>query len=410
MKAAAAIASNVDVAIVRLTVTEVSNEACIMLRSTLMALCAVLALSGPSWAQNYDTKAEQALLLDHGSGTVLFAKNADERVPPASLAKLMTMEVVFDRIRSGRLQLDELVTISEKAWREGGANSGGSTMFAELGSQVPVEDLVRGVIIQSGNDASIALAEHIGGTEDVFARLMTERARALGMEDSTFRNSTGLPDPEQLVTMRDMVTLARHLFETYPEFYRLYSEDSFTWNGITQRNRNPLLGENLGADGLKTGYTEASGYALVASAVRDGDRLFLAMSGLDSIRERAQEARSLMSWGTRAFERRRLFEAEEVVGGARVYGGSSREVGLVAGGPVDIFLPLTDRNDLRASIVYDGPLQAPISKGQPVGVLQVRQGDRVTQETPLFAAEDVGSGALHQRALDAAQEALFSWF
>ena len=381
-----------------------------MLRSTLMAMCVALAASLPSAAQNYESRADQALLLDHDSGTVLYAKNADERVPPASLAKLMTMEVVFDRIRSGRLQLDELVTISEKAWREGGASSGGSTMFAELGSQVPVEDLIKGIIIQSGNDASIALAEHIGGTERVFASLMTERARELGMNDSTFRNSTGLPDPEQLVTMRDMVTLARHLFETYPEFYQLYSEEAFTWNGITQRNRNPLLRENLGADGLKTGYTEASGYALVASAVRDGDRLFLAMSGLDSIRERAEEARSIMGWGTRAFERRRLFEADEIVGNARVYGGTSRQIPLVAAGAVDIFLPLTDRNDIRASIVYDGPIQAPIEIGQPIGVLRVRQGDRVTQETPLYAAEAVATGALHLRALDAAQEALFSWF
>ena len=381
-----------------------------MLRSTLMAMCVALAASLPSAAQNYESRADQALLLDHDSGTVLYAKNADERVPPASLAKLMTMEVVFDRIRSGRLQLDELVTISEKAWREGGASSGGSTMFAELGSQVPVEDLIKGVIIQSGNDASIALAEHIGGTERVFASLMTERARELGMNDSTFRNSTGLPDPEQLVTMRDMVTLARHLFETYPEFYQLYSEEAFTWNGITQRNRNPLLRENLGADGLKTGYTEASGYALVASAVRDGDRLFLAMSGLDSIRERAEEARSIMGWGTRAFERRRLFEADEIVGNARVYGGTSRQIPLVAAGAVDIFLPLTDRNNIRASIVYDGPIQAPIEDGQPIGVLRVRQGDRVTQETPLYAAKAVATGALHQRALDAVQEALFSWF
>ena len=376
----------------------------------LLGTLATIAIATAAFAQAFETKAGQAILVDHETGTTLFQKNADERVPPASLAKLMTMEVVFDQLRSGRLSLDDELPISEKAWREGGADSGGSTMFAKLNSYVTVADLIRGVIIQSGNDASIALAEGIAGSEAAFARLMNERARAIGMTNSTFRNATGLPDPEQLVTLRDMITLARHLFATYPEFYELYSQRSFTWNGITQSNRNPLLGdERLGVDGLKTGYTSDSGYALVASAANQGQRLFMAVSGLETSADRARESRALLTWGTRAYDRQRLFEPGEVVAEARVFGGTRRTVPLGADGPIDIFLPLTDRDQLEARAVYVGPVRAPVRKGQPIGVLRVTRGDAVTQETPLLATEDVGVGPLHLRALDAAQEAIVFW-
>ena len=373
-------------------------------------LTLAVALAAPAAAQSFQTKAGQAILVDHSTGTVLYQKNADERIPPASLAKLMTMEVVFDQLSQGRISLDETFPISEKAWREGGSESGGSTMFARLNSEVPVADLIRGVIIQSGNDASIALAEGVAGTEESFVRLMNERAAEIGMRDSTFRNVTGLTDPEQLVTLRDMVALARHLFDTYPDFYRLYSEREFTWNGIRQPNRNPLLGDTrLGVDGLKTGFTDASGYALVASAENGGERLFMAVSGLESSRDRERESRALLTWGTRQFDRERLFEPGEVVANARVYGGTQRTVPLAAEGAIDIFLPLAGRDDMEARAVYDGPIRAPIRRGDAVGVLRVTRGDEVTQETPLVAAEDVPVGPIYLRALDAAQEAVTFW-
>ena len=376
----------------------------------LLAAALAFASATATFAQSFQTQAEQAILVDHSTGTTLFQKNADVRIPPASLAKLMTMEVVFDQLESGRLSLDDTFTISEKAWREGGSNSGGSTMFAQLGSDIRVEDLIRGVIIQSGNDASIALAEGVAGTEEAFARLMNERAGKIGMRNSTFRNATGLTDPEQLVTLRDMVTLARHLFVTYPEFYKLYSEREFTWNGIRQPNRNPLLGDDrLGVDGLKTGFTDASGYALVASAKNEGERLFLAVSGLASARDRERESRALMTWGTRQFDRARMFEPGEVVAEARVYGGTQRSVPLIAENAIDIFLPQAGRDDLRARAVYQGPIKAPVRQGDVIGTLRVTRGDEVTQETPLVAAQDVPVGPIYLRALDAAQEAVTFW-
>ena len=379
-----------------------------MLRFLFAAAISVLAATHVS-AQSVETKAGQAILVDHETGTVLFAKNADEQIPPASLAKLMTMEVVFDALRRGRIGLQDTVRVSEDAWRRGGESSGGSTMFLSVNSEVSIEDLIRGVIVQSGNDASIALAEAIAGSEQTFARLMNDRARAIGMNNSSFRNATGLPDPEQRVTLRDMVTLARHLFETYPEYYRIYAEDSFTWNRIRQPNRNPVLTMGIGGDGLKTGYTEESGYALVASAEQEGDRLFLAMSGLESANDRRTEARSLLLWGFRSFERRRLFERGETVAELRVFGGDAATVPVRAEAPVDLFLPLTGREQLKAEIVYDGPIRTPVEAGERIATLRVTRAGEVTQETPLFAAESVGSGPLYSRAFDAVRESLVFW-
>ena len=381
----------------------------IKLRAAALSAIAFLSLVHSAMAQGFDTDARQALLVDHGTGTVLFDKGADERIPPASLAKLMTMEVVFSRLRAGALSLEDEVTISEDAWRRGGEASGGSTMFLRPRSRVKVEDLIRGVIVQSGNDASIALAEHVAGNEITFARLMNERAAAIGMSDSTFRNATGLPDPEQRVTLRDMVKLARHLFETYPEYYTIYAERDFEWNRIRQPNRNPLLDADLGADGLKTGYTEESGYAIVASASKDGRRLFLALSGLESSRARAREATELLRWGWRAFEPRDLFGAGENVAEIRVYGGAAPSVPVTTGGPVTIFLPIAGRADLKAEVAYDGPVPAPIREGDTIAVLRVRSDDRITQETPLLAARSVERGPIYMRALDAAREFVQFW-
>jgi D-alanyl-D-alanine carboxypeptidase (penicillin-binding protein 5/6) len=282
-------------------------------------------------------------------------------------------------------------------------------MFAKLKSQIRVEDLIKGVIIQSANDGCIVLAEGIAGTEENFAKLMTERARTIGMTKSIFKNSNGLPADGQAVTMRELAMLARHIWMEYPEYYRFYGMREFTWNKIRQPNRNPLLDMGIGADGMKTGYTEASGYAIVGSVTRGETRVFAAMSGMASEQERAEESRKLLEWGLRAFERAELFEADDVIGEAQVFGGTKSGVALKAKGPISIFVPLTNADRLVARIVYQGPIPAPVKEGTPLGVLKVWIGDSLTQETPLYAAESVPLGTLRQRALDAVGELMVGW-
>ena len=376
----------------------------------LFVFCvAVLVLSVPARAQLFETRAEAAYLIDAETGTVLFAKNENEEVPPASLAKLMTMEVVFHAIRTGRLTLDDEFVVSENAWRTGGEMSETSTMFAELNSSIRLEDLIQGVIVQSANDACIVIAEGMAGSEENFGRLMTERARQIGLEKSVFANSTGLPHPDSKVTMRDLVVLARHIHETYPDFYRYYSQPEFTWNGIRQRNRNPLLGLDIGVDGMKTGFTEDSGYGIVASIERGGRRLFTVMSGFESERQRAEESRKMLEWGIRAFERRPLFAQNEPVGQVSVYGGAVGSVPVRAKGPVDIFLPITNPDRLTARIVYHWPLSAPVEEGTEVGSLKIWIGETLSREEPLYAAASVARGPIHSRALDAFVELIQFW-
>lgn len=376
----------------------------------VFALCLVLMTSvSGAWAQLFETKAENALMIDAGSGTILFAKNPDKLIPPASLAKLMTMEVVFNALKVGRLSLDDEFQVSENAWRKGGATSGGSTMFAELKSTIKLEDLIKGVIIQSANDGCIIIAEGMAGSEENFATLMTERARAIGMPKSVFKNSTGLPAEGQFVTVRELARLAHHIWREYPEYYKYYSEPQFTWNNILQRNRNPLLRMDIGADGLKTGFTEESGYGLVGSIEREGRRLFVAMSGMQSKNQRAEEARKILDWGIRAFEEIELFAEDEIAGEAKVYGGDKSALALSAINPVTILVPITNRDRLKARIVYQGPVEAPVEAGTQIGVLRIWIGKTLSQETKLYAAEDIGEGKLHQRALDAVEELLVGW-
>jgi len=377
--------------------------------SAAIFLLILVALPLTARAQLFETRAAQAFLMDGDTGTVLFAKEADTPVPPASLAKLMTVELVFQALEAGRLRLDDRFQISENAWRTGGAVSGTSTMFAEVNSSVPLADLIRGIIIQSGNDAAIAIAESMAGSEDAFARLMTQRARDLGLRRSVFANATGLPHPDAGVTMRELALLAQHIERTYPAFYDIFSEVDFSWNDINQRNRNPLLRFDIGADGLKTGFTQASGYAIVGSVERDGQRLFLAMSGMQSAEERAEEARRMLEWGLHAFARRQLFTRNEIVGEARVYGGARPAVPLTAGNPVDILVPVSDAERLRADIVYSWPLNAPVEEGDRVAMLQLWDGETLSRTVPLYAAEAVATGPLHRRALHALRELLLFW-
>jgi D-alanyl-D-alanine carboxypeptidase (penicillin-binding protein 5/6) len=349
------------------------------------------------------TAARHAILLDHKTGTVLFAKNADEPTPPASLGKLMTLAVVFEELRSGRLALDTTFVVSERAWREGGAVSGGSTMFLPVGAEVSVADLLRGIIVQSGNDACIVIAEGISGSVEAFAWLMNRRADEIGLKDSHFENPHGLPDPAQKVTVSDLARLASHLITTYPQLYALFGELEFTYNKVRQVNRNRLLASVPGADGLKTGHTKESGYGIVGSAARGERRLIVAINGLNSGRRRDREAARLLEWGFRAFEVRTLFSADEAIASARVYGGERGSVALHASTPVRVAVMKGDRGALRATVAYLGPVEAPVSKGQPIGTLRVMSANdsQLLTEAPLHAAEAVPPGSLASRAWDA---------
>ncbi|WP_265518877.1 D-alanyl-D-alanine carboxypeptidase family protein [Nitratireductor luteus] len=366
-------------------------------------------LVGQVHAQMFETKAKRAFMVDAETGTILFSNSPDEPFPPASLAKLMTVEVVFNALKSSRLSPEEAFYVSENAWRTGGAVSGTSTMFAEVKSSVPLEALVQGVIVHSANDGCIVIAEGMAGSEENFARMMTERARTLGLDTSTFVNSTGLPAAGQAVTAREMTQLALHIWREYPRYYGYFAQPDFEWNGIRQRNRNPLLPMNIGADGLKTGFTEESGYAIVASVERDGRRLFATLGGMESETERAEEARKMLDWGMRGFERREVFADGDIVGEASVYGGARGAVKLRAKGALSIFVPTTEPERMIARIVYQGPVKAPVEKGAEIAKLQIWFDETLSQETPLYAAETVGQGKLHERALDAVGELLVGW-
>ena len=305
----------------------------------IAALVLALTAFSTAHAQEFDTKAPFAILMDYESGTVLFNKAGDERLEPASMAKLMTLAVVFDLLQTKKLQPTDEFFISEHAWRDGGARSGGSTMFAELNSKVPVMDLVRSVIIQSGNDAAIALAEGIAGTETAFAQMMNRLGQEIGLSGSNFVNATGLPDPDQYSTARDLATIARFIIAQFPEYYAIFSEKEFTWNKIRQLNRNSLLEVGIGVDGLKTGHTEASGYGEVVSTAAGGRRLIGVLHGMKSMSERAEEARKLITWGTRGFELVPVYPEGTVVTYADVYGGQEGSVPLVGKGNICLFLP-----------------------------------------------------------------------
>lgn len=375
----------------------------------LVGLWVALACAGPAHAQLFETKAAQAYMIDAETGTVLFSKDPDKLIAPASLAKLMTMEVVFNAIKSGRYTLDDTFAVSEHAWRTGGAASRGSTMFAAVKSQIRIEDLIQGVTVQLANDGCIVLAEGMSGSDENFALQMTDRAREIGLKKSVFKNSTGMPADGQVTTVRELAQLGLHIWRTYPDFYQYYGLPEFTWNKILQRNRNPLITMDIGADGMATGFTDGEGFAIVGSVNRDGRRLFAAMAGMASDRERSEEARKLLDWGMRAFEKTEIFGANEQVGEAQVFGGDKSHVKLVAQGPISIFLPITNRERLSARIVYDGPVSAPVVQGAPIGSLKVWIGDTLSQETPLFAAENIGVGSLHSRAFDAVKELAIGW-
>ena len=380
----------------------------------VVAACCVAAapnpVSGPKSSEGYQTAAAHAILIEAGSGSVLFEKAADDLIPPASLSKLMTQEVVFNLIKQGRLKPTDEFIVSTNAWRRGGAPSHTSSMFIPIHSKVSVDDLLHGAIIQSANDACIALAEGISGNESSFAELMTKRARELSLTKSTFGNSTGLPDLRQLMTARELAKLARHIIESYPDYYKYYSEREFTWNKIRQFNRNPLLTMNIGADGLKTGFTKEAGYGLVGSAVQNGLRLIVVVNGLRSEKERADEAKKILEWGFHNFQSGLLFAEGQEIAQAKLYGGIKGHVPLTARKEVRLMVPRGSRDKIIARVVYSGPVPAPVEEGQKIGTLKVWRGEFVVLEVPLEAAESVATGSMPRRAFDAATELVLGLF
>jgi D-alanyl-D-alanine carboxypeptidase (penicillin-binding protein 5/6) len=366
------------------------------MRSILAALVMMASGALVERANAFETPARAAILVDLQSDQVLYAKNADEPLPPASMSKLMTAFMVFEQLEEGRLSLDDTFPVSEKAWRKGG-----SKMFVEVGSRVRVEDLLRGIIIQSGNDACIVVAEALAGSEEAFAEQMTVRARELGLTHTTLKNASGWPDPEHLMSVRDLATLARTLIERFPNYYTLYSEKEFTFNDIRQYSRNPLLHRDVGADGLKTGYTEEAGYGLTASAVRDGRRLVLVLAGLERAGDRGREAERLLDYGYRQFKSYQLFSAGEAVGQAGVWLGSEATVPLVLEQDVVISLTPEGRRDLEVKVVYDGPIPAPVVKGARVAELEIVAPGIEPRRLPLVANKEVRAANLLSRVTSA---------
>jgi D-alanyl-D-alanine carboxypeptidase (penicillin-binding protein 5/6) len=358
----------------------------------------------------FDGDAPTAILIEATSGSVLSEKNADELRAPSSMMKLMTAEVVFHALKEGEIKLTDEYHVSENAWRKGGAPSGTSTMFASIHSKIAIDDLLHGAIIPSGNDACIVLAEGMAGNERAFAEMMTKRARELGMTQSTFANSNGLPDPGNKMTVRELAKLARYVIQTYPEFYKLFGEKEFTWNKIRQQNRNPLLNSLPGADGLKTGFTNEGGYGMVGSAVQNGIRLIVVVNGLEDPDDRATEAKKMLEWGFRNFEARTLFAAQQPIGYAKVFGGDSRSVRLSSPEPIKVMVQKNGNDKLIARVVYSGPVRAPIESGQQVGIVRVWRGANVAMEAPVYAADPVGKGSTMRRAIDGASELVIGMF
>ncbi len=364
----------------------------------LVLLCAVPVVHADT------TIAPNAILIDGTTGTVLLDKNAEEPLPPASMSKLMTVLMVFERLKAGILSMDQTFPVSHKAWK-----MGGSKTFVRVNRRVSVEDLLRGVIVQSGNDASVVLAEGISGSEDAFAATMTMRAHELGLASASFRNATGWPHPEHVISARDLASLAQILVTEFPEYYGMFAEREFEFSKIKQPNRNPLLGNVLGADGLKTGHTNVSGYGLTASAARDGRRLYLVLNGLKSSRARAREAERLIEWGFREFAAYPLFKKGETVETAAVWLGSLDRVPLVADRDVVLSLKRRARADLKVSVRWTGPIVAPVVKGQQLATLRLEGSDIQSMEHPLYAGVDVEQVGFFGRVFERMRAMIFGF-
>jgi D-alanyl-D-alanine carboxypeptidase (penicillin-binding protein 5/6) len=357
-----------------------------------LVVCAVVisgCLVSSSRSNAIETIAREAIMLDLDTGSVILSKNADKRMPPASMSKLMTLYLLYERLRDGELSLDDTFRVSVNAWKRGGAKSGSSTMFLLPKKRVKISDLISGIIVQSGNDACIVVAEGLAGSEAKFSEEMTAKAKSMGMLNSTFRNSTGWPHPEHLTTARDLATLAKRTILDFPNYYHFYKQLKFSYNDIKQHNRNPLLYKNMGVDGLKTGHTEAAGYGLTASAIRGGRRLILVVNGLPSKKTRSAEPERLLEWGFREFDNYALFEKGAKVDIADVWLGREATVPLIIEQDVKITLAKKSRKKMRVTISFKGPIPAPIMKGDKIAVLKIMAPGLNTLEIPLSAGADV---------------------
>ena len=346
---------------------------------------ATVAVDTPAKTANgIETQAKHALILETETGAVLLDKGADERIPPASMSKIMTAYIVFGMLKEGRAALTDELPVSERAWR-----LQGSKMFVPIGGRISIDDLLKGVIIQSGNDACLVLAEGLAGSEESFVELMNQKANQIGLKDSHFTNVSGLPDPDHWMTGRDLATLAIRTIRDFPEYYYYYSEMDYEFNNIKQGNRNPLLYKNVGADGLKTGHTEEAGYSLTASVARDNRRILLLLSGLPTMKARAQESERLIEWAFREFNDYRLFAAGDKVDDGEVWLGAEPKVPLSVGKDFIVTLPRKARKDMKVTVEYDRPISAPIQKGDTVGKVVMTAPDVTPVEAPLIAAASV---------------------
>lgn len=337
----------------------------------------------------FETAARNAILMDFDTGQYLYEKNITEAVPPASMSKLMTVYILMSKIKDGSIKLDDTFSVSENAWRKGGAATGGSTMFLSIGDNVSVENLIKGIVIQSGNDACIVVAENISGSEEEFAMLMNKTAKQLGLKNSSFANSTGLPHPDQKMSMEDLAVLSREIIKSFPDLYHYFSEKEFMYNNIKQGNRNPLLYTMKGADGLKTGHTEEAGFCLAASAVRGNRRLIGVMSGMTSNKERSEESERLISWGFREFNNYKMFDRGQVLATADVWYGKDKTIDLAVDEDVIKTLHVSKADSVKVTAEYDQPVKAPIIAGTKLGELKISLKDEQPLTLPLVAAKDV---------------------
>ncbi|MHC0054916.1 D-alanyl-D-alanine carboxypeptidase family protein [Actibacterium sp. D379-3] len=371
-----------------------------LIHLTLLALAAALALAGPARA-TFETRATAAYVLDQTTGTVLLSKNADVALPPASMSKLMTLNMLFEALRDGRVTMDTQFTVSAKAMA-----MGGSTMFLNDRDRPRVEDLIQGIIVQSGNDACVVVAEGLAGTEEAFAQLMTKRARTLGMENSSFANASGWPHPGQRMSMKDLAILANHLITEFPEYYGYFGEPEYDFDGRAPQNRfnrNPLLKLGIGADGMKTGHTAEAGYGLVGSALQGRRRVIVVVSGLSSETERAEEGERLINWAFRQFVQKTVVAKGTQLAEAEVWLGAGRHVGLIAPDDITLLVPAILTGEIEAEISYDTPIRAPVAEGQKIGELIVQLPDMDAVRVPLVADRAVAKGGFLPRLRTAAQ-------
>ena len=377
------------------------------IRPSIFGLLAGVALVvSPSARAEILTNANHALLLDYDSGEVLFCKSCSEPMPPSSMSKLMTVELLFQRLKDGRLKPEDTFHVSETAWRQGQKDNE-SKMWVAINSDISVDDLLKGIIVQSGGDACVVVAEALGGSEAGFSDMLNARAKELGLTQSHFVNSSGLPDPGQFMSAEDLGRLAAHVIRTYPDYYKYFAMKDFTWSNIRQPNRNTLVNENIGVDGLKTGHTEAGGYGIVASSLRNDRRMIIVLNGMKSEHERINEARRLLDIGYREFKAFQLAGKGDVVADAQIWGGAKNTVHVTVRDPLRIMMPVESRRDMKVTLRYDGPLRAPVTLGQQIGTLTVTVPGKPDKVVPAVAAEAVPSNSFLDKMMTGLQVLVF---